>query len=162
MRLLLDIAPEVNARSDAGRASLLEDRFARGEEVRVVVLLRQAEAARQIVRTDEHARRGRGRSRCRPRHPWRGALDVDDQQAILRAVLDVGLQLRLRRIAIEHSLEFLSLNGPHLHRAAKRLHLLDRFDVRRDDARCAAVEDHGGRVRIGDGIRTSGGRPSAA
>jgi hypothetical protein len=100
MCLLLNLAPEVNARADTRRASLLEDGFTRGQEVRMVVLLRQAEAAGKIVRADEHGvQTGHGQDFVQG-FDGGSALDVDDQQPVVRTVSDVGIKLRFEGIAL--------------------------------------------------------------
>ena len=52
--LLLQVNPEMDTCADACRARLAEDSLACGEEVRMVVALRQAEATGKIVRADEY------------------------------------------------------------------------------------------------------------
>jgi len=78
-----------------------------------------------------------------------GALDVDDQQPVLRAGGEVGAEFATGRFAVEQALKAAALDGSQLHRTAQGAHLFGALHVGRDHPRRAAVEDHRGGERIG-------------
>jgi hypothetical protein len=117
----------------------------------VIPLLGDAEAAGEIVWTNEDGiETGHGEDFVECVH-GRDAFDVYDEEAVGSALLHVGGEFGLGCGAIEHLLETLAFDGAEFHGTAQSLDLIDRFHIGGDDACGTAIEDHGGGVGIGCG-----------
>jgi hypothetical protein len=151
MRLLLDVTPKMNTRTHAGHTRLAKDGFTRLKKIRMVVLFRHAEAAREVMRSDQHTVEiGDLQNLVQGVH-GRGAFDIDYEKTLRSALANVVFQPGSNRFAFQHCLLLLTFDGAHLYSAPQLLNLLNGFDVRRDDSCGTSIKDHRSGMWIGRG-----------
>ena len=148
-RLTGDVAPGVNPRANAFCPSLGENCLGRFQKRRVIVLLRDTEIGRQVMRADEHRVDARHVENAVEIFHRRHTLDVDNKQVFPVKTGCVVGQFARQRLAGEGVIESLPLERPQLGGAAELLHLLDLLDVRRDHPGRPVVEHHRRLVRRG-------------
>lgn len=89
----------MNPKADTTRSSLVQDPVNRLSKARVVVLFGNAETARQVVRSNQHSIQARHSEDFVQGFYGGRALNVDDQEVLGVALLEVSKQLRLELLA---------------------------------------------------------------